>query len=71
MQISAANLLVASQQQAKPPVRPNQSAFAAALSDEKLPFEPLSFKSAVVPEQTAGATRPQPTALGSRVDIRV
>ncbi|MDE1985849.1 MAG: hypothetical protein KGJ28_04860 [Alphaproteobacteria bacterium] len=76
MQISAANLLVASQQQAKPSAQPAPTAFAAALAEEKPAFEPLSFKSATGSEQAAPTpvTRPQlaqKAALGSHIDIRV
>ncbi|MDE1937767.1 MAG: hypothetical protein KGI68_02000 [Alphaproteobacteria bacterium] len=76
MQISAANLLVASQQQAKPSAQPAPTAFAAALAEEKSAFEPLPFKSAAAPAQAAPtqAKRPQPSqpaALGSHIDIRV
>ncbi len=80
MQLSGANLLIASQQapkQAPSPPQP-QAAFAAALKTEKadMPgaFEPLQFKAADVPAKPAsnpamphnGARKP-----GSTVDIRV
>jgi hypothetical protein len=76
MQISAANLLVVSQQQAKPPAQPDSTAFAAALAKEKPSFEPLSFKSVAAPEQAAPMPTPRPqqpqkAALGSNIDIRV
>ncbi|MGA7674774.1 MAG: hypothetical protein WCA78_06960 [Rhizomicrobium sp.] len=78
MQISAANLLVASQQGAKaaPAAHPN-GAFAATLAKEEPGFEPLSFKQAVAQPAPQGASaKPAalPTALvplGSQVDIRV
>ncbi len=76
MQISAANLLLASQQQAKPSARPDPTAFASALAEEKPPFEPLPFKQTAAPQHAAAAQvaqpRPaQPAPMGSQVDIRV
>jgi hypothetical protein len=77
MQISAANLLIASQQGAKavPAARPD-GAFAAALAKEKPGFEPLAFKqletSAQPAPQAKPATPPMASALrGSKIDIRV
>jgi len=73
MQISAANLLIASQQAAKAAPRPDAKAFAAAM--EKASFEPLAFKE-VAPAPKA-APQVQPPAqkafarLGSQLDIKV
>ena len=69
MQISAANLLIASQQGAKAAPR-SDGAFAAALTKEKLGFEPLAFKRAAAP-QLAPAAPPASAPMGSRIDIRV
>ena len=76
MQISAANLLVASQQAAKAaPAAPSDGAFAATLAKEKPGFEPLTFKQAEAqpPSQAAKPAAPQTALapLGSQVDIRV
>ncbi|MGA7711257.1 MAG: hypothetical protein WCA81_05105 [Rhizomicrobium sp.] len=78
MQISAANILIASQQAAKAaPPRPEAGVFAAALANEKkTAFEPLSFKQAAQPPaQAAPASTPSMSAtftpLGLQVDIRV
>jgi hypothetical protein len=76
MQISAANLLIASQQGAAPAARPD-GAFAAALAQEKPGFEPLTFKQAETqPAPQAMPAKPvtSPTAsapIGSQIDIRV
>ncbi len=75
MQISAANLLVASQQGAKAAPRSN-GAFATELAKEKPGFEPLAFKQAEPPTQPATQAKPPalPMAsapLGSQIDIRV
>jgi hypothetical protein len=75
MQISAANLLVASQQGAKAAPR-SGGAFAATLAKEKSGFEPLAFKQVETPTSPAPQAKP-PTApaasapVGSQVDIRV
>jgi hypothetical protein len=81
MQLSAANLLIASQQIARgvqPPPREVQAQFAAALAKEgSAEFEPMDFKK-TGPErpQTPAATPHstvfgQPGPLGANVDIRV
>jgi hypothetical protein len=73
MQISAANLLVASQQAAKAAPRPG-GAFATELAKEKPGFKPLAFKQVETPAQQASQARSLPMAsapLGSQVDIRV
>ena len=75
MQISAANLLVASQQGAKAAPR-SGGAFAAALATEKPGFEPLAFKQVETSAQPAPQAKP-PTSpmafapVGSQIDIRV
>ena len=72
MQISAANLLIASQQGAKAAPR-GDGAFATALAKEKAGFEPLAFKQVAAP-RLAPATPPAPAAsapMGSQIDIRV
>mgnify|MGYP001557465221 CR=1 FL=1 len=77
MQISAANLLIASQQAAKAAPRPDAKAFAAAM--EKASFEPLAFKEVTAaPKAAAQIQSPaQPPAqktfarLGSQLDIKV
>lgn len=78
MQISAANILIASQQAAKAaPPRPQAGVFAAALANEnKTAFEPLAFKQmaepAAQPTPTPAPSKPAAyTPLGSQVDIRV
>jgi hypothetical protein len=75
MQISAANLLIASQQGAKAAPR-SDGAFAAAMAKEKPGFEPLAFKQVETAAQPAPQAKPSapPTAsapMGSRIDIRV
>ena len=85
MQLSAANLLIASQQIARgtqQAPRDAQAQFAAALVKEKSAagaalFEPVDFKHAAPEQSPASAAAPQPTAygqsspLGAKVDIRV
>jgi len=76
MQISAANILIASQQAAKAaPPRPEAGVFAAALAKEKTAFEPLAFKQAAQsaqPAETQPTSKPTTSApMGSQVDIRV
>jgi hypothetical protein len=74
MQISAANILIASQQAAKAaPPRPEAGVFAAALAKEKTAFEPIAFKQ-VTQSAPPATTTPKPMAsapMGSQVDIRV
>ena len=75
MQISAANLLLASQQGARAAPR-SDGAFAATLAKDKPGFEPLDFKPAATAAQTAPQAKPlaTPTAsapMGSQIDIRV
>ena len=69
MQISAANLLVASQQGAKAAPR-SGGAFATALAKEKPGFEPLAFKQVAAP-QFAPAAPPTLSPMGSQIDILV
>jgi hypothetical protein len=85
MQLSAANLLIASQQIARGVHQPShlvQAQFAAALAKESsaagAAFEPMEFKQSAPdqPPATAPAThRPmafgQPGPLGANIDIRV
>lgn len=77
MQISAANILIASQQAAKAaPTRADQAAFASALAKEDTAFEPLAFKRMAEPASAAPTTVPAPKPMasapkGSQVDIRV
>ncbi len=86
MQMSAANLLIASQQIARGAVRPPpdaQAQFAAALAKEKgvasADFEPMQFKQTAAPAKAASAAPAQtPSAgyaggarLGAALDIRV
>jgi len=77
MQLSAANLLIASQQLARPRPAP-QTQFASALAQENgaeaAGFEPLAFKQsapakAPVPAPPAGYSPSSP--LGANIDIRV
>jgi hypothetical protein len=85
MQLSAANLLIASQQAARAHPRPAPDAraqFASALAQEKgvepAGFEPMDFKKTAAPQSAAPAA---PTAastpyggamrLGANIDIRV
>ncbi|HEY0107405.1 MAG TPA: hypothetical protein VGB91_15095 [Rhizomicrobium sp.] len=82
MQLSAANLLIASQQLARGNAKPTPDApaqFASALAKQKgvEGFEPMNFKSAPAPSAPA----PAPAApaksynlaarLGANIDIRV
>ena len=77
MQISAANIFIASQQAAKAaPPRPEAGAFAAVLAnDKKSAFEPLAFKEVAAEPAAATAATSKPAQkaprLGSQVDIRV
>jgi hypothetical protein len=74
MQLSAANLLLAAQQSAKPQPQSAASGFAAALSGQQKTqsFAPIDFKQ---PAKAApGASQmPQATAArpGAAIDIRV
>jgi hypothetical protein len=73
MQISAANLLIASQQGAKAAPLAD-GAFATALAKEKPGFEPLAFKQVTAAPMLVSATPPAPPGLapsGSKIDIRV
>ena len=73
MQLSAANLLIAAQQFAKPaPQAPSGSAtFAAAMAGED-GFAPLDFKQAASPAlaRPAAAQAPAPQ-IGATLDIRI
>jgi len=85
MQLSAANLLIASQQAARANPRPApeaQAQFANALAREKgvetADFAPMDFKKAPAPETPALAPATAPAApyggamrLGANIDIRV
>ena len=83
MQLSAANLLIASQQIARGSNQPSpqaQAQFAAALAKEKgvQAFEPMEFKPAQAAPTPAPAAAAQPPAgysaaspLGANLDIRV
>ena len=83
MQLSAANLLIASQQIARGASKPPadaQAQFAGALAKEKgvEGFEPMQFRAAAAPSKPAApsATAPTPTysgpvRLGANIDIRV
>jgi hypothetical protein len=85
MQLSAANLLIASQQIARgQPSRDAQAQFAAALAKEKAAgaataFEPMEFKPAAAEAQPGLPVSPEPSArphgqsrtLGANLDIRV
>jgi hypothetical protein len=74
MQLSAASLLLAAQQSAKPHPPSAQSGFAAALSEHEKTesFAPIDFWQ---PAKTATAASPAPQAmparLGAAIDIRV
>ena len=85
MQLSAANLLIASQQIARgvqQPPRDAQVQFAAALAKEKsvagaTSFEPMDFKQTAPDTHASAAASPRPAAygasspLGANLDIRV
>ena len=86
MQMSAANLLIASQQIARGAAKPSpeaQAQFTAALAKEKAvasaDFEPMEFKQTATPAKAASAAPAQtPSAgynggarLGATLDIRV
>ncbi len=86
MQLSAANLLIASQQIARGAAKPSseaQAQFTAALAKEKgaavADFEPMEFRPASAPAKPASAAPTQaPSAgynagarLGATLDIRV
>ena len=75
MQISAANLLIASQQGTRAAPRAD-GAFATALAKEKTDFEPSAFKPVETSAQPAPQAKPPtpPMAsapMGSQIDIRV
>jgi hypothetical protein len=80
MQLSAANLLLASQQAPKQaPAQPKpQAAFSAALKSEQgateASFEPLAFKAADLPATASSGAPASYNAAGkpgSNIDIRV
>ena len=85
MQLSAANLLIASQQIARGTTKPSpgaQAQFSAALAKEKgvaePDFEPMDFKQTAAPAKTAPAAAQPPArpyagggTLGANIDIRV
>jgi hypothetical protein len=85
MQLSAANLLIASQQIARgvqQPSREVQAQFAAALARENsaagaAAFEPIEFRQNLPEPPSTPATAPratvfgQPGPLGANLDIRV
>lgn len=86
MQLSAANLLIASQQIARGAVKPSadaQAQFTAALAKEKgiesASFEPMDFKQSApaakaaptAPAQTPSAGYGGTMRLGANIDIRV
>lgn len=85
MQLSAANLIIASQQHARGTVRPSpdaQAQFTAALAKEKgvdaTGFEPMDFKAAAPAKPVASAPVQAPATgygagqrLGANIDIRV
>jgi hypothetical protein len=85
MQLSAANLLIASQQIARgaqQPPRDAQVQFTAALAKEKstagaASFEPMDFKQTAPDTQASATASPRPAAygasspLGANLDIRV
>ncbi len=85
MQLSAANLLIASQQLAsgsQPPSPQAQAQFSAALAKENgvegAGFEPMDFKQAAPAKQAAAAPAQPPAAaygggspIGGNLDIRV
>ena len=84
MQLSAANLLIASQQIARGAAKPSPEAhaqFTAALAKEKgvetSSFEPMDFKQTQAKPSPAMAAPAQPTGynaasrLGANIDIRV
>jgi hypothetical protein len=74
MQLSAASLLLAAQQSAKPQPPSVQSGFAAALTEHEKTesFAPIDFKQ---PAKTASVASPAPQTLparlGAAIDIRV
>jgi hypothetical protein len=74
MQLSAANILLAAQQSAKPQTQPAANGFAVALSEHEKTesFAPIDFKQ---PAEAAPAASqaPQiaPACLGAAIDIRV
>jgi hypothetical protein len=81
MQISAANLLIASQQLARPRAAADaQAQFASALAKENgvehTGFEPMDFKQAAPPKPAPASPTPSTgyTAsgrIGANIDIRV
>jgi hypothetical protein len=85
MQLSAANLLIASQQLARGAAKPApdaQAQFAAALAKEKgvqsAGFEPMDFKQAGPARPASGAPAQAPATgynaaarMGANLDIRV
>ncbi len=85
MQLSAANLIIASQQLARGAAKPSpdaQAQFTAALAKEKgvegVDFEPMNFKPAAAPRAAETAATATPATryntaarLGANIDIRV
>ncbi len=83
MQLSAANLLIASQQIARGAVKTPadaQAQFASALAKEKgvegAGFEPMEFRTAAPAKPAAAPSAPQagygsPVRIGANLDIRV
>lgn len=82
MQLSAANLLIASQQIARGAAKPSPEAhaqFTAALAKEKgvetSSFEPMDFKQTQAKLSPAAPTQPAgynaASRLGANIDIRV
>jgi hypothetical protein len=71
MQLSAANLLVAAQQIARPAQpQPGGTGFAAALAGEKPGFEALPIQRREPAPAQNGTAAPK-AAIGSTIDIRV
>jgi hypothetical protein len=74
MQLSAASLLLAAQQSAKPRSQAASGGFATALSEHQRSegFAPIDFKQPAKPAQSASqASQSASARLGMAIDIRV
>ena len=73
MQLSAANVLLAAQQSARPAPQPRSNAFASALQEAKPggDFAPLDFRQTAAPSPAAQALSAPAARPGSTLDIRV
>jgi hypothetical protein len=74
MQLSAASLLIAAQQSAKPQPQQAASSFASAMGEHQKSedFAPIDFKQPAKPQSAAAsASQSAPSRMGAAIDIRV